>query len=1062
MTVPRTASLASATISPAERRQLTIMFCDMVGSSSLSTRLDPEEQREVVGAFQAYCAGEVKRLGGMVAQYLGDGVLAYFGYPAAHEDDAERAVRAGLSILAGVGDLRSAPGVTLQARIGVATGLVVVGDLVREGVTQEKAAVGETTNLAARLQSLAEPNTLLICPETHRLVGALFDYRDLGRQTLKGFANPMHVRLVTGASRVENRFEARRADLAAPLLGRDEELDLLARRWQQAKAGEGRVVLIAGEPGIGKSRLTRALLERLQAEPHTRLQYHCSPYHQDSALYPIISQLLRAAGIEQEDARDTKLGKLKAALAQTSRDHDETVALLAPLLSIPLGPGSAPPDLSPQRRKELTFRALADQLEALAARQPVLMIVEDAHWIDPTSLEFFSRIIERIANLPVLLVITARPEFVAPWPSHTHVSTLTLNRLGRQEGEALILSITEGKALPAEVFNQIIARTDGVPLFVEELTKTVLESGLLDDAGERYVLRGPLPALAIPSTLHASLLARLDRLAAVKDVAQTAAVIGREFSYALISAVAGLPEQDLQAALAQLVAAELVFQRGLPPDAKYLFKHALVQDAAYASLVRSRRQQLHAQIARALEDQFPDIVESEPAVLAQHFTAASLTERGVFYWHKAGQQASDRSAYLEGTKHFTTGIELLKTLPDTPERAQQELALHIALGAALIVIRGHASTEVEKAYLKAHELCQRIGATAELIPVLFGLWRCYISRPQLRRALELGESLQRLALKADDAALGVIANYAVGVSRDFLGELAEARRALEDGIAQYAPQMRQAPLFRIAQDPGVACRSYLARCLWLLGFPDQALTRGRDGLTLALELKHPFSVTFARCWLAYVAQFRRDVAAVHEHADAALALATEQGFPIWTGMATALRGWALAAEGKGEEGLVQIQKGIAAWQAVGAGVWRPSYCTMLAEAFDLLGKIEHALQILDEAEYVTESTEERWWEAEIYRLRANLLLRHSMTPQPEAEGMLRRALEVARRQQGKSLELRAATSLARLWFDQGRHAEASDLLAPVYGWFTEGFDTLDLKEARALLEEVSCTAPRPR
>ena len=536
------------------------------------------------------------------------------------------------------------------------------------------------------------------------------------------------------------------------------------RRWQQAKAGEGRVVLIAGEPGIGKSRLTRALLERLQAEPHTRLQYHCSPYHQDSALHPIISQLVRAAGMEHEDAPDQKLGKLEAVLAPTTKDHNETLVLLALLLSIPLGPEHALPDLSPQRRKELTFRALVGQLEALAARQPVLMIVEDAHWIDPTSLEFFSRIIDRIANLPVLLVITARPEFAAPWPGHTHISTLTLNRLGRHEGEALVLSITRGKALPPEVLNQIIAHTDGVPLFVEELTKTVLESGLLDDAGDRYVLRGPLPALAIPSTLHASLLARLDRLAAVKDVAQTAAAIGREFSYALIAAVAGLPEQDLQAALAQLVAAELVFQRGVPPDAKYLFKHALVQDAAYASLVRSRRQQLHAQIARALEEQFPDVVESEPEVLAHHFTAAGLTERGVSYWHRAGQQASDRSAYLEATRHFNAGIELLATLPDTPARTRQELALHIALGAAQIVVKGHAAAEVEQAYLKARELCDRIGETRELVSVLFGLWRFYITRAQKHKARELGEALTRLADKSEDQALAVIAHYALGAS----------------------------------------------------------------------------------------------------------------------------------------------------------------------------------------------------------------------------------------------------------------------------------------------------------
>ena len=720
------------------------MFCDMVGSSALSTRLDPEEQREVVGAFQACCAKEIKRLGGMVAQYLGDGVLAYFGYPVAHEDDAERAVRAGLAVLDAVGTVKPVPGVSLGVRIGVASGVVVVGDLIREGITQENAAIGETTNLAARLQSLAEPNSIVISSETHRLVGALFEYRDLGHHALKGFGEPIPVHQVLRASNLENRFDARQ-HAGAPLLGREEELDLLVRRWQQAKAGEGRAVLIAGEPGIGKSRLTRALLERVQDEPHTRLQYHCSPYHQDSALHPIISQLVRAAGIEHEDAADRKLGKLGAVLAPTATGQNETVALLAPLLSIPLAPEHVPLDLSPQRRKELTFRALLGQLEALAATQPVLMIVEDAHWIDPTSLEFFSRAIERIGNLPVLLVITARPGFAPPWPSHTYVSTLTLSRLGRHQGEVLILSITQGKALPSEVLNQIIAHTDGVPLFVEELTKTVLESGLLEDTGDRYVLRGPLPALAIPSTLHASLLARLDRLAAVKDVAQTAAAIGREFSYALVAAVAGLPDQDLRGALEQLVAAELVFQRGVPPDAKYLFKHALVQDAAYASLVRSRRQQLHAQIARALEEQFPDIVESEPEVLAQHFTAAGLTERGVFYLQRAGQQASDRSAYLEATRHFNAGIELLAALPDTPARTRQEIALHIALGAAQIVVKGHAAAEVEHAFLKARELCERIGETRELAPVLFGLWRFYITRAQKHKARELGEALTRLA-----------------------------------------------------------------------------------------------------------------------------------------------------------------------------------------------------------------------------------------------------------------------------------------------------------------------------
>jgi predicted ATPase len=588
------------------------------------------------------------------------------------------------------------------------------------------------------------------------------------------------------------------------------------------------------------------------------------------------------------------------------------------------------------------------------------------------------------------------------------------------------------------------------------LTKTILESGLLIDAGDRYVLRGPLPPLAIPSTLHASLLARLDRLAAVKDVAQTAAAIGRQFSYSLIAAVAGIPEQDLRAALAQLVAAELVFQRGLAPDAKYLFKHALVQDAAYASLVRSRRQQLHAQIARALEEQFPDVVASEPEVLAHHFTAAGLTERAVHYWQRAGQQASDRSAYLEATKHFNTGIELLKTLPDTPARNQQELALHIALGAALIVTKGHASVEVERAYLKARELCHGMGDTSELVPILFGLWRCYVARPQLRTARELGETVLCLADNANDPALAVLAHYAVGASRYFLGELPEARQHLEDGIAQYKPDQRRAPAFRSAQDPGVACRSYSAKCLWLLGFPDQALARGQDALALAHELSHPFSVVFAQLWLAFVSQFRRDLATVHEQAEAALALATEQGFPNWAAVAMIFRGWALAMQHKSEEAMVELLQGLATFRgAMGAGVWLPFYFTMLTESFDLLGKTKDALQELDEAQAEMEKTEERWWEAEIYRLRGVLLLKHSMASHAEAETWLRRALDVARRQQAKSLELRAAISLASLWRDQDKHAEARDLLAPVYGWFTEGFTTSDLKDAKALLEKFS-------
>ncbi len=1035
----------------AEHRQLSVMFCDLVDSVALAERLDAESLRDVLTAYQRRATEIVEAAGGVVAQYQGDGILAYFGYPVASEDDTERAIRAGLGLVKDVETSASALE-KLRLRVGIATGMVVIGELVASAGADQPAIVGGTPNLAARLQSIAEPNTIIIAPTTRRLAGGLFEYADLGPRNLKGFSQPIRAWQVLGESVVGSRIEALRS-AHTPLIGREEEVELLLRRWARAKRGEGQVVLVTGEAGIGKSRLTLALQERVAAEAHTRLIYHGSPYHQDSALYPVISQLVRAAGIEHEDSADQKLAKLETALAPTAENPKEALSLFAPLLSIPLGSQHAPLDLTPQRRKDRTFRALLGQLEVLATRQPVLMVLEDAHWFDPTSLEIFSLTVERITSLPVLLVITARPEFAPPWPSHAYVSTVTLNRLGKHEGEALAFSIAKGKELPPEVLNRILEHTDGVPLFVEELTKTVLESGLLHDEGDRYVLRGTLPPLAIPSTLHASLLARLDRLAAVKDVVQTAAAIGREFSYSLIAAVTGLIEQDLRAALAQLVAAELIFQRGLPPEAKYLFKHALVQDAVYASLVRSRRQQIHAQIARALEEQFPDGVASEPEMLAHHFTAAGLTERGVLYWKQAGQHASDRSAFVEATRHFNTGIELLKTLPDTPARTQQELALHIGLGAALIATTGHGSVEVEHAYLKAHALCLRMDETPELAPVLLGLWRCYIARSQLRTARELGETLLRLSHLNDDPALAVVAHYALGQSSLLLAELPDARRHFEDGFSHYSPEQRRVQEFRSAHDPGVSCRSYSALCLWLLGFPDQAHARGRDALALAHELKHPFSVAYALCCCAFVSQFRRDVRNVREQAEAAVALATEHGFAPWAALATSFRGWALAMEGKSEKGLVELQQGIAALRAQGAGIWLPFRCTMLAEVFDLLGNTEEGLRSLAEAQTLMDQTEERWWEAEICRLQGTLLLRHSMAPPAEVETWLRRALDVARRQEARSLELRAATSLARLWHHQGKHAEAHDLLAPVYDWFTEGFDAPDLKEAKALLEE---------
>jgi len=858
---------------------------------------------------------------------------------------------------------------------------------------------------------------------------------------------------VLGPSKVESRFEAQHQAGTSPLLGREEEFELLLQRWEQAKGGEGRVVLVTGEPGIGKSRIARALRDWLTWDSHISLRYFCSPHHQSSALYPHTMQLTRAAGIERDDNTEVRLDKLKTLLAQSSGNLDQDMPLIAALLSVPGGDRYKLPEMTPQRRKERTLAALLDQLKGLSVHQPILVLYEDLHWIDPTSLELLSLAIEQVRDQRILLVATARPEFTPPWPGHRHISTLSLNRFGRAESEALIAGTTKGKVLPPQVRDQIVTRTDGVPLFVEELTKTVLESGLLRDLGDHYELAGPLPPLAIPSTLHASLLARLDRLASVKDVAQIGAVIGRDFSHSLIAAVAMLSERDLNVALAQLVAAELIFQRGVPPDATYQFKHALVQDAAYGTLVRSRRQKLHGQIAQVLEEQFPDVVASEPEVLAHHFTVAGLTERGVFYWQRAGQQASDRSAYPEAATRFNVGLELLNQLPDTPSRAHQELALQIGLGAALLVTKGHAFPMVERSYLKARALCSRIGETPEIAPILFGLWRYYNTRARLKTARELGETLLRLA--EHDRSLSVVAHEALGCTAFFSGIFVNARRHLEEGIQCYSLSLRRAPACQIGEDPDVGCQMYASSVLWFLGYPDQSAARMRDGLMMAGKLSHPYTLAFAGVVAALCSQMRREVTATLEQAEATVALATEHGFPHWAAMGTILRGWALAMRDSSEAGMAQLSQGIATWRANDASVNAPYALTMQAEAASLVGHIDDGFRSLDDAQAVLEVQEDHWFEAEISRLRGELLLRQSNAPEAEAETWFRRALDVARSQQSKSLELRAATSLARFWRTQGKHSEARDLLSPVYGWFTEGFATADLKNAKALLAELS-------
>ncbi|MGE3294947.1 MAG: AAA family ATPase, partial [Geminicoccaceae bacterium] len=1040
-----------------ERRQLTVLFCDLVGSTELAGRLDPEDLREVIRAYQDACAGAIARFEGHVAKFMGDGVLAYFGFPRAHEDDAERAVCAGLQAVRAVDALAPCAGAPLAARVGIATGLVVVGDLVGEGVAQEQSVIGETPNLAARLQALAEPGGVVVASSTRRLLEGLFEYADLGIHNLKGFAAPVRAWRVLGSSRAEGRFEARHVAGLTPLVGREHELGLLLDRWRQAKDGEGQVVLLGGEPGVGKSRLVRALRERLAAEAYTPLSQFCSPYHQGSTLHPIIDLLERAAGLARDDPPERQLDKLEAVIAPAVGDDcDATAPLLADLLAISTGGRYPPLALSPQRRKEKTLAALLAQLERLAARQPTLALYEDVHWADPTTLELLDLVVDRVPKARVLVVITFRPEFHPPWIGFSHVTLLTLNRLTQRQIHAMVERVTGGKPLPPEVLGQIVAKTDGVPLFVEELTKTVLESGLLQEDSDRYTLAGPLPPLAIPATLYDSLMARLDRLAPVREVAQIGAVIGREFGQELLAAVASLPDDELARALGELVGSELVFRRGLPPHAVYTFKHALVQDAAYASLLRGKRQQLHGRIAAVLEERFPDKVQDAPELLARHFAEAGLAPQAVVYLQRAGERATERSAYAEAIGHLKQGLTLLQALPDSSERALQELDLRLALGAALMASRGYAGPEVEATYLRARELCNQAGETPRLFPVLHGLYRFHHVRGELQAAREAGEHLFRLARSLGDRTLYVEAHRALGVPLFWLGEVSTALEQLEQGAAAYdaAQQRPHASVYGI--DPGVVCQSYAALALWQLGRPRQALDRSNGALELARGLSHPQSLALALVWGAWLRQLRREPRPARQHAEAAVALCTEQGFPLWLSMAVILRGWALAEEDDQEEGIALMRQGLADLQATGAGLWQPSFIALLAEAHGTVGRIADGLGLLHEALTIASRNSERVHEAELHRVRGELLRRTcGSADEAGAEVCFREALAVARRQEARSFELRAATSLARLMADDGRYAEAYRTLDPVLARFSEGFSTADLQEARVLLEGLA-------
>jgi class 3 adenylate cyclase len=1036
----------------AERRQLTVMFCDLVGSTALAARLDPEDLRRVIGAYHRCCEDAIGQAGGFVARYMGDGVLAYFGYPAAHEYDAERAVRAGLDLVQAVRGLDV--GSPLQTRIGIATGLVVVGDVLGQGSAQEQAVVGETPNLAARLQALAEPGSVVIDAGTRRLTGGLFEYANLEPASLRGIAAPVSASHVLRESAEASRFEALRA-ASTPFVGRDEELALLQRRWQQTKSGEGRVVLIAGEPGIGKSRLVQTLFERIAGEPYTRLRRFCSPNHRDSALHPAITQLERAAGFRRDDTAEQRLDKLELLLAQAPVSLEEDAPLIAELLSIPSAGRYPPLQFSPQKRKEKTLRALLAQLEGLAAHQPVLMLFEDAHWSDPTSIELLDLIVDRAASLRLLLILTFRPEFAPPWTGRPHVSLLSLNRLEPRDRQKIIVGVTGGKTLPSEVAEQIIDRTDGVPLFVEELTKAVIESGMLTDQGDRYVAAGPIPTLAIPATLHGSLLARLDRLAPVREVAQIGAALGRQFSHELISAVAAMPQPQLDGALAQLVGAELINRRGVPPDAEYTFKHALVQDAAYQSMLKSRRVQLHARIADTLERSFPERVEADPETLARHLATAALPQRAIPYWLTAGRRAFQRSAMKEAMGQLNAGIGLLAEVHDETARMELEIDLQYALGLACNAVKGQTAPEVEAAFSRAHTLCLRIGNTAALGPVVRGLLHFHWVRGNLLTAKALALQLLQDADLASDHELSMVMHGLLGCLLFHLGEQSESEAQLETANRLVDPQRHHSTAFKFGHDLVSMSRCFHARNLAYLGHVDTALAVARDGVALARDTGHSLIVTSALVQAALCSTQLQDPVGAACFAEEAVTRAKDHGFPHWEAYAKIVLSWISVRQTGARVGASEIRQGIASLRSIGTELGLPWRFSLLSETELATGDPNAAVDAANEGLRWGEKNSEHIQDGFLLCCRGDAMMALGDLAQAEAD--YHRALAWSRERNAKWIELNAGVRLARLWQADGRAGDARDLLAPVYSWFTEGFHNPVLRDARALLEELAGT-----
>jgi class 3 adenylate cyclase/predicted ATPase len=1035
----------------AQFRQITVMFCDLVGSTELSQKLDPEDLQKLLDAYRRECGTAIRRYGGEVARYLGDGVMAFFGWPYAHEDDAVRAVHAALDIASRVTKI-SAP-VTLACRLGICSGPVIVGEIANSTASWSMDAVGETPNIAARLQTLADINTVLISESTRRLVSAVFDLQDLGLQKLKGVTESLHVYRVLSAKSAGSRFEAAHSGALSPLIGRSSELSLLLDRWKKVKEGDGQVILLSGIPGVGKSRLLHELKSYIQQEQHILLHHQCSPYHSQSAFFPVIEQIEKAAQLTAHEADANKIAKLKAYLPALANNSVEPILLIANFLSVYTENQHELSDLTPQQIKNRTISTIVDMFLAFSLQHPTLCIFEDAHWVDPSTLELLDLIISRIGHARILLIVSCRPEFHPPWIGHANITIHSLTRLSQTEVRTLIRDLLKGRSIAEGLVEQIIERADGVPLFIEELTSSTLSAPL--QAQGNYGRPAQPALLRVPETLSDALMERLDRVAPSRRVVQIAAVIGREFSYDLLAAASRLNEEDMVTVLSQLEQADIIYRVGISPSVRFAFKHVLLRDAIYESLLRSKRQQVHSDIAAILKTDYPELVANQPELLAYHHQEAGQQQLAIGCWFDSGQRAVARSANVEAIASFRNALQLLNSLPETSERIKQEIDIQLALGIPLIAVRGYASPETREAFSRARTLCLELGSIPEYFQALFGLWgNCWMSGKN-DDALRMADEFLSRSRASSDSVLLMVAHRTMGSTLLTIGDFQSSANHFEETIKLSASREKSLLSSLYMVEPQVASLLLLSWDLWFMGYPDQSLSRVTEALDLAHDLRQPYTIAFAHYMTSVVHLLRGDAARALESAETSFKMSEEHRFSLYVTLSRISRGRALADLDRLGEARAELELGIDEARARGVGYMRAMMESWLAEVHAQAGQNETALSIVEGTLSKMSDVTGRAWEAELHRQRAQIIVALDPLQTTEAETCLNKAIGVARSQSAKSLELRAATGLAELWRTQGRIDEARALLQPICHWFDEGAETADLRRARDALAYLS-------